>query len=405
MDFRHLGGLGRSILNGVLGDTLVRRKNPLALPMGLVVQEPSSNGSHTLSNKVVVLLHGLTNRETIWNFQASGKPSVLDNYGFRLQTEFGYTPLFLRYNTGLPLRENGRRFCELMDQLVAAYPIPIEEVVLLGFSMGGLLMRLAQKEAVARKSAWLPVLTQCYYLGTPHEGSPVEKFGHLASQLVRSIPVDHVRQWADWIDVRSEGIQDLRTGLKDLGGTEMGFSPAARHHFVSGALAGKRDGLVSAFLGDSLVRRSSAVPAAAPEGSCSAHFEGLSHFPLAYSEAVYAQLREWVGRQDSGIPLVLAPEAVFHASFPGTQDVASSQDLAAGVLDLTAVGVEKTAEAVEKVHRAVSRVPHAILQQIPLTRPVSELVENVQEGVSQVVFGSLRLGSRLLQEVSSLVKE
>ena len=182
-DYKRWGNISRAVLNGVIGDYLVQQNNPLAIDMGFYHQGSpllsfealsKSNSGAGLTNKIVVLLHGLTNLETIWDIETEETANVesnavpVANYGYHLQKDFGYTPLFLRYNTGLPIEENGHKFAQLMDKLAITYPKPIDDIVFVGFSMGGLLMRYAQKEASESNAPWLTKLSHCFYLGTPH---------------------------------------------------------------------------------------------------------------------------------------------------------------------------------------------------------------------------------------------
>ena len=48
-----------------------------------------------------------------------------------------YTPFYLRYNTGLHISKNGQKFSEMMDSLFKTYPVNIEEIMVIGHSMGG----------------------------------------------------------------------------------------------------------------------------------------------------------------------------------------------------------------------------------------------------------------------------
>lgn len=59
---------------------------------------------HTPTRKLCVLLHGLCCHEGVWNYPADPARS----YGSALRDDLGYTPLFLRYNTGLPIPYNGK---------------------------------------------------------------------------------------------------------------------------------------------------------------------------------------------------------------------------------------------------------------------------------------------------------
>jgi hypothetical protein len=163
-DINKWANISRSVLNGIVGDYLAKENNPLAIEMAfyhhghplrlnetLAHQLRFSSGK-PLTNKVIVLIHGLTNLETVWNFTAdlntqhvtqtlqgtqdeqsndsdplNFENNDLDNYGFRLQRDFGYTPLFLRYNTGLSIKENGQNLSDLLTELVKFYPMKIDE--------------------------------------------------------------------------------------------------------------------------------------------------------------------------------------------------------------------------------------------------------------------------------------
>ena len=445
IDYKRWGNISRAVLNGVVGDYLVQQNNPLAIDMGfyhdgvpLQSFEPLSkaNTGKGLTNKVVVLLHGLTNLETIWDIEteetlnAEASDCPVANYGYHLQKNFGYTPLFMRYNTGLNIEENGRQFAQLMDNLASAYPKPIDEIVFVGFSMGGLLMRYAQKAASESQASWLPKLSHCFYLGTPHEGSYFEKFGHLASSVVRSIPKEYISHWADWIDVRSEGIQDLKHGLTHLRNADAeeevsygacgSFHKDARHYFISGSLSEERNSLLNKVFGDSLVTHRSANPDSAPENSRFAHFDGVPHMPLAHTERVYQQMKQWIIEAGEPIELITyndedidfsaqaAPLLISGRDIHLADSVAmspSKQEMIAGALDLMAVGFEKTIDAVEKVHLSVAKEPHVILKRVPVVEKVSKVVDTTHIGITETIYHTIRQGGKLIQVAADLMKK
>ncbi|UZE96339.1 esterase/lipase family protein [Alkalimarinus alittae] len=441
VDYRYWGNVSRAVLNGVVGDYLVSQNNPLAIDMGFYHQgKPLSlpNPDMTVTNKVAVLLHGLTNLETIWDIdtglnadsgidvEGGEARSKIANYGAYLQRDFGYTPLFLRYNTGLSIEENGRQFTQLMDALITAYPKPIDEIIFVGFSLGGLLMRYAQKNAIAAKALWLEKLTQCFYLGTPHEGSYFERFGHLASSVVRSVPKEYINHWADWIDVRSEGIQDLKHGLAHLRNVESekddahgscgSFYQHARHHFISGSLSGESNSVLNKLFGDALVSKNSANPNSAPEGSQFTHFEGIPHIPLAHTETVYQQIKQWIEEAATTTQLMtyhpleidytVPPKVMQLSHVDGNLSGLNTEqrEMVAGAFDLMAVGYEKTVEAVEKVHLSIAKEPHAVLSRIPVVNSVSTIVERSQVGITEGVYESVKLGGILFRTASKLLK-
>ena len=78
---------------------------------------------------VAVLVHGLMSTEDVFRMPDG------ETYGTLLARDLGYTPFYVRYNSGLHVSENGEALDNLLEQLVEAYPVPVEEVVLHGHSM------------------------------------------------------------------------------------------------------------------------------------------------------------------------------------------------------------------------------------------------------------------------------
>jgi len=405
-----------------------------------------------LTNKVIVLIHGLTNLETIWNFRANSngqqdnqipnqqqtqdKEGVdsntltsqhieLDNYGTRLQCDFGYTPLFLRYNTGLSIKENGQNLSNLLSHLFKSYPIEIDELVLMGFSMGGLLSRSAQKIANDNGSTWLEKLTNGYYIGTPHEGSPLEKFGHITSSVVKSVPLSYVNQWADWIDLRSQGIKDLKDGLINLNNTSQSpdsnesdpykqsvkcgsFVEHAQHHFVSGGVSENKDGVTNKLVGDTLVRHSSAHPISAPDDAKNAHFEGISHVPLAHSEKVYQQIKQWFSEHitDHCVISFKAQETAisFDGNTPKTKEL-SSHEIISGTLDLLLKAYDRGVNSVEKTHNSIVNETNTALEKIPAVKKISSPLSKTHKEITDTIYYSLKKGGKLAQKGADLIRK
>src|SRR4051795_1148899 len=115
-------------LNGLVGDRLEADGSPLAVPMSARrVGEPRTPD-------VAVFLHGLGETEYAW-----GKR----NYGERLAEDLGYTPVFLRFNSGRHISQNGASLARLLDALVREWPVEIGRIAIVGHSMGGLVARSA----------------------------------------------------------------------------------------------------------------------------------------------------------------------------------------------------------------------------------------------------------------------
>ncbi len=286
-----------AILNGAVGDHLARSENGLATPLTAVHEGHPlplarlTDAHPTPSPRVVVLLHGLMCTEDIWTF-----PDGRD-YGRLLAADFGYTPIYLRYNTGLAVQANGFAFARFLDELVARYPVPLEEILLLGYSMGGLVVRNACHFAETEGHAWLSRVKTAFYVATPHRGAPLERAGRVLTRLLATIPDPITRLAADLGDLRSQGIQDLGDPRHPIT-----FLPDIQHYLVAGALANAP--WLTELFGDTMVPISSgtdghrAGPRALPPTNVKV-LAGLSHMDLAHHPDVYAQLHEWLRQREA----------------------------------------------------------------------------------------------------------
>ena len=285
------GGLALGALNGGIGDRLERRGSELALRMTARCEGPTTP-------KLAVFVHGLCETDEAWTL-LSNRPS----YGDRLATGLGYTSVYIRYNTGLHVSDNGRNLSELLEGLASEWPLTVEEIALIGHSMGGLVCRSAAQHG----GAWTEKLRHVFCLGTPHLGAPLEKAANVAGWAFGRLP--ETRAFAKLVNGRSVGIKDLRFGscseadwcdcdpdefLRDRC-HDVPFLETATYYFVGATLTPNRDGL----LGDLLVRYPSAsgngrhrrIPFDIDNGL---HLPGATHFHLLNHPAVYEQLERWL---------------------------------------------------------------------------------------------------------------
>jgi triacylglycerol lipase len=306
-----------AILNGVLGDHLARTGNGLATDMVWMSDgQPLAFGSASFatryaspSARVVVLVHGIMNTEAIWRC-ADGS-----DYGVRLATDLGFTPFYLRYNTGRAIADSGADLCALLEKLVESYPRPIEELLLLGYSMGGLVIRSACHFAGIRELSWLSKVRRAIYLGTPHRGSPLERAGRALARTLRAIEDPYTQLIGDIANLRSAGIQDL--GLAHLRHEDRAAAVsdrllrdrrhpvpllASQQHYLI-ASSWLRDPLLALLFGDALVSLFSATDGACSDVASRAlppdHVKviaGLAHLELPRHPDVYRALREFCER-------------------------------------------------------------------------------------------------------------
>ena len=293
-------------VNGVLGDRLEDSANPLATSMTLrTADEALSLTAHGLQQSipratanVVISVHGLCLSELNW--WRRDHPSI----GDRLQEELGWTPLYLRYNTGRHISSNGREFADLLERLCRAWPVPIESLTLIGHSMGGLVIRSACWYATQAGQEWLGHLKNVVCLGTPHHGSMVDA-------TLRSVP--YIAPFA-FGERLSAGIQDLRHGDlldEDWQDKPTGFVPqdtrrpvpllpGVDYYFVAATVGQHEEDPLGHALGDLLVRLGSASGAHDDDlrhlhvepDNCRV-FHEKHHFDLLDDRHVHQQLIDW----------------------------------------------------------------------------------------------------------------
>lgn len=296
----------RSVINAAIGDYLHNQHNGLTIAMAFYhQQQPLTLTPEAIllahphpTAKLCILVHGLGCHEGIWGFPDPTQPQQTTSYGQMLQAELGYTPLYVRYNTGLPLAENGRSLAALLDELLASYPLPIEEIMLIGHSMGGLVIRSACAAASQGQSPWITQLRRVFYLGTPHDGADLAQLGYVATTVLHAVPNPITRLIGDIFNLRSQGVKDLRAGrplgAKPLNGAsddvDIPWLETAHHYLIVGTLTHDPNHLATVFFGDGLVRLPGTWPV---HGDNVKVFPQVHHLRLAYDPDIYQQIKLW----------------------------------------------------------------------------------------------------------------
>lgn len=204
------------VLNGIFGDYLATTNNELAIQAGFYIENQKVDFQATsfatqypiLTSKVCILIHGLVADEHYWEYGESHE----HNYGNKLQSDLGYTPFFFRYNSGKHISENGKELSTTLQELVEGYPIPIDQIIFLGHSMGGLVARSGCYYGQQEQKSWLSLLEKIILIGSPHLGAPLEKWGNAISNILKAIPRPYLKLAGDVANLRSAGIKDLRYG-------------------------------------------------------------------------------------------------------------------------------------------------------------------------------------------------
>ena len=329
LDAEPAGRVAQAILNGAHGD-LVRQAAPsLALDLSIRVAGrpvPAEAGAlreafPAATGRLALFLHGLTETEVSWCYRSErrGEPGV--TYGTRLQEDLGLTPVYLRYNTGLHISDNGRSLDALMAALVEAWPVPVQDVVLIGHSMGGLVARSALHQArggTPEAHGWTRLVRDTVTLGSPHLGAPLERGVHRVAAGLARLP--ETRPLARLLTLRSVGIKDLRHGtlveadwtdrdLDALGPGEHTHVPlhdGARHFVVLATLSRDPAGRLADLLGDLLVPPRSASGDTGDDDRLAfppdhvRRLGGLHHFDLLNHPRIYEQIRRWLVERPEG---------------------------------------------------------------------------------------------------------
>jgi hypothetical protein len=304
-----------AIVNGVVGDHLVATGNPLAVPMRLrrggraLALEPGAIAAAIpgAGARVVVLVHGLCMNDLRWLRRGH-------DHGAALARDLGYAPVYLHYNTGLHVSTNGRGLADALEALVRAWPVPVEELSIVGHSMGGLVARSACHHAEAAGQAWRAKLRAMVFLGTPHQGALLARSGHWVDAALGVTP--YSAPIAGLGKIRSAGITDLRHGSlldEDWQGRDR-FTlahprprpvplPAGVACCAVAASCSRHDAGPARLYGDGVVPVDSALGRHADPERALAFDEsrrylarGVGHVDLLADPGVYERIRSWLAR-------------------------------------------------------------------------------------------------------------
>ncbi|MGF1757063.1 GPI inositol-deacylase [Photobacterium sagamiensis] len=323
-------------LNGLVGDRLVASNNPFATPMTLRYQRKALNWQSMLSRsdavlsssevksskceaeslmpeatgKIVLIIHGLCMNDLQWCVQHEEQ---MVDHGEALASALGYTPVYLRYNTGLHTSQNGRELSAQLEQLITHWPTPIEELTVVAHSMGGLLTRSAVHYANQASLHWPECLKNIVFLGTPHHGAPLERAGNWVDVILGSTP--YTAPFSALSGLRSAGITDLRHGHvvdEDWHGHDrfhrkpdnrqiIPLPEGVACYTVAATTAAKRSTLADRLIGDGLVPLHSALGMHNDtqrnlefEEASQWIFYSMNHMELLSRPEVTRQLVQWL---------------------------------------------------------------------------------------------------------------
>ncbi|MBO1765215.1 alpha/beta fold hydrolase [Allobranchiibius sp. GilTou38] len=305
-----------AFVHGFNGDKMASSgRMPLSSPMSLrrsgervpATADGLARAYPDATPQIVIFVHGFVGTEQMWKRHAHRDDDGRRlSYGRRLEAHGDWSALWVRYNTGLRIKSNGLELALLIEQVVDHWPVPVERVVLVGHSMGGLVASSALLQWPT-SSTWGPLVSDLITLGTPYHGSPIEQGANYLAEFFSGYGA--TRWLGDVIQFRSEGIKDLRPGNLFLADTRGAMPDAAewrqalapqmvvRHLAVAGVLTKDPHARLGGIIGDGIVPRASARAGADNDLSRSTMMGSMSHNDLVNDPRVYEVIADVLGVQ------------------------------------------------------------------------------------------------------------
>jgi pimeloyl-ACP methyl ester carboxylesterase len=301
-----VGAAIKAAANALWGDEFERRASPVHTHLAIRDSSgsPVANDSDGLvqafpapTPRLAVMLHGLGKTERSWDGSVDdsgefvGLPDALEADGF--------TPVLVRYNTGRQVADNGAALACLLEEVTENWPVPVDEVALIGHSMGGLIARSSLHAGESFGHRWTHIVRHLVGLCTPHLGSPIEKGVEVASVILATTSVS--RPLGQFVDGRSAGIKDMRHGTIGAAATserstaDTGPADEVCHHHAVGVVTSKTSHPLGYVVGDLVVRVDSASGAGGRVQPTNLRvFGGLNHLGMLHDSAVHSQIRDWL---------------------------------------------------------------------------------------------------------------
>jgi pimeloyl-ACP methyl ester carboxylesterase len=286
-------------LNGVIGDLLARQSNPLATKMslrfkGAAIDLQAGSVPLALGPKVLLIIHGLCMNDLQWGPHDNSPEKPAINHAEILALRLTMSPVYLRYNSGLGIAENGQELARQLAALLLAAP-HIQELNVLCHSMGGLIIRSALQQGQAQ---WPILVKRVVFLGTPHHGAPLERAGRWIDLLLGITPFS--APFKRLTQLRSTGITDLRYGRITKHGQPPDLPSRINFYCIAATTAAQRSLLADRLLGDGLVPLNSALGVhkiksqtlAIPKANQRIFYK-MNHMELLTRGAISEQLVAW----------------------------------------------------------------------------------------------------------------
>ncbi|EPG74428.1 hypothetical protein LEP1GSC058_3799 [Leptospira fainei serovar Hurstbridge str. BUT 6] len=167
-----------------------------------VVQDWKKSG---LQN-VIVCVPGLFCDEGLWNAKGEVTPSAI-------MVREGYYPIYVRFNPGAHISENGVALLTLLEELLSSPEFAERKLDFISFSQGGLIFRSALFLARQKGFPLSNRIRHALLISSPDGGSYIEKIGFWLGLGAESLPVFPVNLIGFIGNQRSDAMKDLSHGI------------------------------------------------------------------------------------------------------------------------------------------------------------------------------------------------
>lgn len=286
-----------SIINGVYGDRLLLTENELALGMQFFHQNQAidsqlSSNLKSPSTKIMLFIHGLCMSHHCW--EKGG-----ENLSSKMAETLGYTPVYLDYNTGRCIADNGLELAIQLEKLVDIWPVNVINITIVGHSMGGLVARSASYYGGKNNCCWQHINKTLVSIGTPHAGAPLEKVASALENLMQLSP--YAIPFVRLTKIRSQGIENLRYGEITTSDIFVPLPIDVEYFALAATLNKQQKFTTEKFIGDGLVTPDSAFGQGQDSSSTllipaenKRLIYELGHNEMLTDAGVFKQLETWL---------------------------------------------------------------------------------------------------------------
>lgn len=287
------------IINGLYGDQMEISGHPALVKMSFRFQSRDISPEKIkeifdikqFNGRLIIMVHGLMNDETIWCSDAEDKVEWLGTF---LENQKKAGILYIRYNTGRHISENGHDLSALIQKVADLYQNEISEIILVAHSMGGLVSRSAGHYAGVLNHNWVKKLKKVFLIGVPNDGSYLARIAYMTQYFLRKMDPTKNHDYAGLFEIRSNGIKDLSFGFlidedwknpcyeneKEIKATKIYPVKNVDYYLIAATLADNdKKSKIYTFFGDGLVEKESALSSLFKEQVVDPDFIHFNLFP------------------------------------------------------------------------------------------------------------------------------